>query len=547
MADADPLLQREGSGKLTLAAKATGTAGFGTVTPRLLVSVVLATLGAFQYGWHVAVLNTPQKVIKDAMHAGDFMWAAVVALFAVGGFIGTQLAAPLADHLGRARGLTLNSTMFIVTGALQFCAGQFASSSHTAAYALLLVGRLTAGIGCGIATVIVPMYLSEVASRNMRGMFGSLNQFAVVVAILVVEGVGIVMGSPALYKWLLALTAGLGGVQLLGGPSLLESPSWLAKHRGREPALDVLLAARGYSMVDAEAELREIQAAAAASAGIRSPSVWALLASPAFKAMRWPLLIACTLQLTQQLSGINAVFFYSTSFFAGAGVDNPTQASVMVAGVNVVATGAAVYLMERAGRRNLLLSGTSGMLASTLALVGVLAFKDGSVSGVSVDSGVANALAIVFVLAFVSFFEVGLGAIPWQIGGEIFPEAPRATGMGIAAAVNWAGTFTVGLVFPTMQSAIKQYAFLPFAAVLATSLVFQIAYIPETRSRTLMQIQAALRSSAPACIGGGGHRSSTSSFEDGVLEAVHRDDLVLNGGLGHRTSAVSATDSEAGV
>jgi sugar porter (SP) family MFS transporter len=362
------------------------------------------------------------------------------------------------------------------------------------------------------------MWLSEVASRNIRGMLSSLNQFAVVIGILVTQGVGIAMDSSELYKYLLAITAVIAVVQLLGGALVLESPAWLLQHKGAEEAMGMLLAARGYSLAAAETELAEIRSATAAAASVKPPNVCELLTSKAYKVVRWPLVIACVLQLTQQLSGINAVFFYSTSFFKSAGVSNPQLGTVLVGAVNVVATGIAVYMMERVGRRKLLLSGTMGMLLSSLALVITLVFKNDHLGGVHVGSA-ADYLSIAFVLVFVSFFEVGLGAIPWQIGGEIFPEAPRATAMGLAAAVNWFGTFMVGLLFPYMNETIKQYAFLPFAVVLAVSFVFQYLYVPETRGQTLPQIQTLLRNSTPSCISGKRnlrHASNSSSFGDGV-------------------------------
>jgi len=539
MADEHLLLSK---GEDAIASKVDGVTDHGRVTLRLATSVLIAVLGSFQYGWHISVLNTPEAVIKAHVHATDAMWAAVVATFAIGGFCGTQLAAVMANRLGRSRTLSLNSIGFVVTGALQCAAGFISEDNHQAAYVLLLAGRVTAGLSCGLATVVVPMWLSEVASRNIRGMLGSLNQFAVVSGILVTQGIGIAMDTNELYPYLLAMTAGLAVVQLLGGGLVLETPSWILQNNGAEEAVAMLLAARGYSLSAAETELREIRTATAVAASVKPPNVVELLTSKAYKVVRWPLTIACVLQTTQQLSGINAVFFYSTSFFESAGVKDPQMGTVLVGGVNVLAMALAVYLMERAGRRKLLLTGTMGMLVSSLGLVVTLVFKNEHPGGIHVGTG-GNYLSIAFVLAFVSFFEVGLGAIPWQIGGEIFPEAPRATAMGVAAAVNWFGTFLVGLLFPIMNSSIKQYAFLPFAVVLATSFVFQYIYVPETRGQTLPQIQGLLRQNAPPCLAGHTprHNSNNSSFGDsipGLLES----DRVRMGGRGSANFSIGESE-----
>ena len=527
MADEHLLLSK---GEDAIASKVDGVKDYGTVTFRLALSIFVAVLGSFQYGWHISVLNTPETIIKAHVHATDAMWAAVVATFAVGGFCGTQLAAVMANRLGRSRTLALNSIGFIVTGALQCAAGFIADSNHNVGYIMLLIGRVTAGLSCGLATVVVPMWLSEVASLDVRGMLGSLNQFAVVSGILVTQGIGIAMDSDELYPYLLGMTAGLAGVQLLAGGVVLESPAWLLQNKGAEEAVAMLLAARGYSLSAAETELAEIRSATVAAASVKPPNVVELLFSKAYRVVRWPLVIACVLQTTQQLSGINAVFFYSTSFFESAGVGDPQMGTVLVGGVNVLAMAVAVYLMERAGRRKLLLSGTMGMLLSSLGLVVTLTLKNDQPGGIHVGQ-FANYLSIAFVLAFVSFFEVGLGAIPWQIGGEIFSETPRATAMGVAAAVNWFGTFLVGLLFPIMNTAIKQYAFLPFTIVLASSFVFQYIYVPETRGQTLPQIQTLLRQDAPPCVAGRTqrHNSNNSSFGDSVPGLLESDRLQLGG------------------
>jgi hypothetical protein len=250
--------------------------------------------------------------------------------------------------------------------------------------------------------------------------------------------------------------------------------------QGRDDeAKAVLLSCRGYGDAEAEAEVDEIRAGGAggkeaAGAGGEKPplmTTWQLLASPNLRA---PLLVAVMLQLTQQFSGINAVFFYSTSFFEAAVADPgaaagaaPSAQSQLVATwgtiatgfINVLATAASIPLIERAGRKPLLLWACGGMLACSLCLTGVLVVKDAAPA----FAKVFGALSIVFVLIYVCFFEVGLGAIPWSIGGELFPEDSRATAMGFAAGANWLGTTIVGVAFPYLQELLGNYSFLPFA------------------------------------------------------------------------------------
>lgn len=210
--------------------------------------------------------------------------------------------------------------------------------------------------------------------------------------------------------------------------------------------------------------------------------------------MRLPLLTAGVMMVGQQWSGINVVFYYSTTFFRSAGLSNPLVGTLLASGVNALAMLAVVPLMERAGRRRLLLVGISGMLAAALGLTALLLAR--ASSEVTVGGGALDVLSVSFVLLFVATFELGPGPIPWQIGAEIFPEGPRATAMGAAATVNWLCNASIGLGFPLMQRALGPAVFLPFATVLAGWLAFTTVYVPETRGRSIEEIQDDFRKRA---------------------------------------------------
>jgi SP family facilitated glucose transporter-like MFS transporter 3 len=186
--------------------------------------------------------------------------------------------------------------------------------------------------------------------------------------------------------------------------------------------------------------------------------------------------VAVVLHLCQQFCGINAVFYYSTDFFRGV-ISDPLMGSVLVCAINVVATLAATVLMDLVGRRTLMIVSTSGMIVATALVVSALL------------GFLPNFVALFAVMAFVGFFEVGLGPIPWLIVAEMFEPKYVAPAQSLACQVNWMCNFLVGVGFPFMQQALGPMSFLPFGAVLLGCLAFVSARMPETRGATLADVR----------------------------------------------------------
>ena len=405
----------------------------GRITTSLLISAALGSMGSAQYGYNIGCINLPQKQLKQdfSLHDDPFTMPnapMIVALFCIGGWIGSTLTPGIVDKWGRKLFLIQIQWLFVIGGALNIALGYFKDQHASAAYATLLVSRVLFGLSSGAASVAVPMYLGEIASNDTKGAFGAINQFQIVVWILVGQILGLGMSSSSLWPWMFALTGFIAAVLIIiSGPLMVESPRWLISKGRVDEARKALLLCRGYSEMDADAEIAEIEEsqAAAASTSSAAPSALSLLKDPV---LRRPLFVAVMLQLSQQFSGINAVFFYSTSFFQAAFPNNSnigTIGTIIIGAVNVIATAISIPLIERAGRKPLLLWAIGGMLVMALALTGSLIGKEQDPS----LAGPLAALSIVFVNLYVCFFEVGLGAIPWSIGGELFPEEPRATAM----------------------------------------------------------------------------------------------------------------------
>lgn len=203
--------------------------------------------------------------------------------------------------------------------------------------------------------------------------------------------------------------------------------------------------------------------------------------------VRYGLLLGIGLHLAQQLSGINAVFYYSTSFFASLGLEDPLLATTLVGAVNVVATVAAIFLMDAYGRRPLLLWSVGGMFVSTLGIMWTMFILSGSGDGLNVDFW--NIMSLIFTMAFVSFFEIGLGPVAWLLVAELFTARLRSDAMGIATLFNWTSNTIVGLAYPLMAHALGNYSWLPFACVLFCTYVGTYFFLIETQDKTIEEIQ----------------------------------------------------------
>ena len=360
-----------------------------------------------------------------------------------------------------------------------------------------------------------------------------MNQFAIVIGILVANLLGRVLGGAtehtaadgttmaasgeeSQWRYLLGVVVFPSLLQLVLSSFLLESPLWLIQQNSHTSVVDaeaVLTKLRGADYEDLDFELELLSAVRDDSVASQSDGTSALMSSLSSRPVRRSLWIGLLLQLFQQFSGINAVFYYSTAFFASAHVGDPWLASVLCSGVNVVATGLAIPLMDRTGRRTLLILSALGMMISCIGLTAALELSsiaaDSASSKLSHGSSshhhsssnpsvpsqpsyLLSSLSVIGVLAYVTCFEVGLGPIPWLMGAELYPAPARALGMSLAAVVNWTSNFVISLSFPHMSARLREWTFLPFSVALAVCVLFVWAVVPETRGKTLEEIQEEL-------------------------------------------------------
>lgn len=443
-------------------------------------AAVIVIGSSFQFGYGTSCINGPEKNVRDYFNKhtkfSSLMWSTAVAIFAVGGMFGALVGPVIANSLGSKRTLLLNNLPALLGSMMMFF------SYHAKAPSLLIAGRLIVGFNSGVNTVVAPVYLSEIAPIRLRGALGVLNQLGIVTGILVglIFGLKQMLGTDDGWPYSLGFGFLVAMLQILTLPFSPRSPRYLLLTLNKEAeTVQALNKLRGTT--DVMMDIEEMRIEQEHQLREQRLSVSRLLQ---IQALRIPLLISVVLQLGQQLSGINAVFYYSTSILEKAGVKESRVASCAVGVVSVIMTGVTVKTVEIIGRRSLLLVGFGGMFVFYAVMT--ISFRYESLSGMNNVSVVATLLVVVF-------FQVGPGAIPWFITAELFPQSSRAAAVSIAGVANWLSNFVVGLVFPSLQEALYPYTFLVFMALLAFFFAFTFYLVPETKGKTIEEIARCFR------------------------------------------------------
>nr|NP_001303403.1 glucose transporter 1, isoform AA [Drosophila melanogaster]ALI30448.1 glucose transporter 1, isoform AA [Drosophila melanogaster] len=459
----------------------------------LTYSIFSAVLGMLQFGYNTGVINAPEKNIENFMKdvykdrygediSEEFiqqLYSVAVSIFAIGGMLGGFSGGWMANRFGRKGGLLLNN----VLGIAGACLMGFTKVSHS--YEMLFLGRFIIGVNCGLNTSLVPMYISEIAPLNLRGGLGTVNQLAVTVGLLLSQVLGIeqILGTNEGWPILLGLAICPAILQLILLPVCPESPRYLLiTKQWEEEARKALRRLRASGSV--EEDIEEMRAEERAQQSESHISTMELICSPT---LRPPLIIGIVMQLSQQFSGINAVFYYSTSLFMSSGLTEESAkfATIGIGAIMVVMTLVSIPLMDRTGRRTLHLYGLGGMFIFSIFITISFLIKE------MIDW--MSYLSVVATLGFVVFFAVGPGSIPWMITAELFSQGPRPSAMAIAVLVNWMANFVVGIGFPSMKTALENYTFLPFSVFLAIFWIFTYKKVPETKNKTFEEILALFR------------------------------------------------------
>ena len=435
----------------------------------------VAALGGLLFGYDTGVISGAIGPLETRFQLSPKMvgWAASCAL--VGCIVGAAFAGTLSDRLGRKKVLIISGVLFL------------ASAIGTAVPRNLvefIFFRWLGGLGVGAASMTSPMYIAEISPARMRGRMVSVNQFAIVSGFLVVYFVNYFIAIGQTQEWINRL----GWRWMFGSeaiPDLLflvaaffvpESPRWLTKQGREEQAKAILTKVDGPA--HAAAEMAAIKEAIAhEGASIRQ------LFRPGLKMV---LVVGVALAILQQVTGINAVLYYAPEIFKnmGRGAEAALLETVVVGAVNIAFTIVAIWVVDRLGRKPLLILGSAGMAITQFLL------------GAAFYFGQTGLWALLLVLGYIACFAASLGPVVWVVLSEIFPTRIRGRAMAIATVILWISCFAVSQTFPMMdknpwlvENFRHSFSFWLYAIFCVLTVIFVWLFVPETKGKTLEEIE----------------------------------------------------------
>jgi SP family galactose:H+ symporter-like MFS transporter len=428
----------------------------------VLVTAGVAALGGFLFGYDTSVISGAMLFLRTDLHISDTQLEFAVGILLAGALVGSGFAGYSADRWGRR-------AVLLVTG-LGF--GLFAILTGLAVGLVSLsIARFFVGVCVGVASLVTPLYIAEMAPASIRGALVSCNQLAITVGIGAAYCVDYVFTASRNWRWMFMSAVFPAIVLLVGMIFLPESPRWLARKGFRERALDSLhRLGRGD---EAELELAEVERALEAERGGLGT-----LFKPGF---RLAMFVGIALSIFQSLTGIDIIIYYAPTVLGMSGYPSAKAAilaTVAIGVVNVLITIVSMLLVDRLGRRVLLLISTAGM-AIALGLVGAAFHRQ--------SSGI---MVFYELIAYIVFFGIGLGPVVWLLISEIYPTKIRGKAMSLATLSNWGADWVVtGTFLSLIRFAGPAGTFWIFAFICALAFIFCYAFVPETKGKSLEAIE----------------------------------------------------------
>ncbi|URN17756.1 sugar porter family MFS transporter [Streptomyces sudanensis] len=450
---------------------------------RVVFITAAAAMGGFLFGYDSSVINGAVEAIRDRYDIGSGTLAQVIAVALIGCAVGAATAGRIADRIGRIRCMQIAAVLFTLSAV---------GSALPFALWDLAFWRVVGGFAIGMASVIGPAYIAEVAPAAYRGRLGAFQQAAIVVGIAVSQLVNWVLLNAAdgdqrgeiagleAWQWMLGVMAAPAVLYGLLSLAIPESPRFLISAGRRDRAREVLAEVEGGG-VDLDARVAEIEAAMRRE----HKSTFRDLLGGRFALL--PIVwVGIGLSVFQQLVGINVVFYYSAALWQSVGVD-PSGSffySFTTSIINIVGTVIAMVLVDRVGRRPLALAGSVGMAVS-------LAFEAWAFSADLVDGrlpGTQGLVALVAAHAFVLFFALSWGVVVWVLLGEMFPNRIRAAALGVAVSAQWLANWLITASFPSLADWNLSATYVVYTVFAVLSVPFVLRYVKETKGRKLEEM-----------------------------------------------------------
>ena len=445
-----------------------------------------AAMGGFLFGYDSSVINGAVTGIQKHFKVGSNQTGFAVSSALIGSAVGAWFAGSIADRIGRIKVMLIAAVLFIISGVLSGLAFSIVDLS---------IWRIVGGIGIGTASVIAPAYIAEVAPAQYRGRLGSLQQMAIVLGIFISQLINYGLNEAAngqttndlwglqAWRWMLIIEAFPALFYGLLALMVPESPRYLIASNQLDRARGVLRKVEG-EHIDLDGRIAEIQNVLRSDHKARFRD---LLGPRGF--ILPIVLIGIGLSVFQQFVGINVIFYYSSLLWQSVGynVANSLLLSVSTSIVNVIGTVVAISVIDRIGRKPLVLIGSIGMTIALSVVAWAFSHVD-KASGVgSIPKGYGTT-AIVGAHVFVFFFAMSWGVVVWVLLGEMFPNKIRALALSVAASFQWLANFAVSQSFPSLSRWSLSGSYIIYACMAFLSIIFVLGFVKETKGKTLEEM-----------------------------------------------------------
>jgi len=436
--------------------------------PYVIIISIVAAFGGLLFGFDTAVISGTLNFIQPYFGLSEVGLGWTVSSLLFGCIAGVSISGKAGDYFGRKKVLMLAAFLFFVSAV---------GSALSTQLALFISARLIGGLAVGVASILSPMYIAEIAPAKYRGALVSLNQLAIVIGILIAFFTNYLLVNTGEnnWRWMLLVMAAPAVLLFVSLFFVPESPRWLVAKNRSDEAYSVLVKTAGKT--EAPISLAEIKQTLLNKNEATYRDLFALKTRP----ILW---LGIILAVFQQITGINTIMYYAPKIFAQIGQSNDLALlqTIAIGGTNLLFTIVAMFFIDRFGRKLLIIIGSLGM---TLMLAGLsLLYYMNAASGI---------LVLIFILAYIAFFAASLGPALWVVISEIFPNRLRSKGMSLALVALWTACTVVTIVFPIMLEALNgAITFLIFALICLANLWYVWRYVPETKGKTLEELEREL-------------------------------------------------------